>query len=107
MAFINIELKARTPDPGFIRQYLFDHGADFKGTDHQCDTYFNVPHGRLKLRQGNIENTLIQYMAYDESGPKQSDFQLMEVTDGAALKEILRKSLGIKIVVEKKRRFFI
>ncbi len=106
MAFINVEIKAKISDPGFIRQWLFDHGADFIGTDHQCDTYFNVPNGRLKLRQGNIENTLIQYNRPDESGPKQSDFRLMEVTDGDNLKEILTQALGIKVVVEKKREIF-
>jgi adenylate cyclase, class 2 len=106
LAFINIEIKARTTKVDFIRQYLFDNGADFKGIDNQTDTYFNVPNGRLKLRQGNIENTLIQYFRPDEHGPKQSDFQLIEVTDGETLKKILTASLGIKVVVEKRREIF-
>ncbi len=38
-----------------MRNYLLTHGADYKGTDRQTDTYFNVPNGRLKLREGNIE----------------------------------------------------
>ena len=31
----------------------------FIGEDNQEDTYFNVAKGRLKLREGNIENSLI------------------------------------------------
>jgi adenylate cyclase, class 2 len=106
MTFINIEIKARTAKADFIRKYLLDHGADFKGTDNQADTYFNVPNGRLKLRHGNIENTLIQYFRPNEHGPKQSDFKLMEVINGEVLKEILTASLGIKVIVKKKREIY-
>ncbi|MBS1562896.1 MAG: adenylate cyclase, partial [Bacteroidetes bacterium] len=58
MSSINIEIKARTTRTDEIRQLLLGEGAEFRGTDHQTDTYFNVPKGRLKLRQGNIENNL-------------------------------------------------
>ena len=106
MTFINIEIKARTANANIIRKYLIDNGADFKGTDNQTDTYFNVPNGRLNLRQGNIENTLIQYFRPNEHGPKQSDFKLMEVIKGDELKQILTASLGIKVVVNKKREIY-
>ena len=78
----------------------------FKGTDLQTDTYFNVPTGRLKLRQGNIENSLIYYERRNDAGPKQSDFSLVQVQDGEALKEVLTRSLGIKVVVEKQREIY-
>ena len=55
---INIEIKARCEDQGVIRQVLQEKQADYKGIDHQVDTYFIVPNGRLKLRQGTIENNL-------------------------------------------------
>ncbi len=77
MSFVNIELKARTMRADRIRGYLLQHGADFKGIDQQTDTYFNVPRGRLKLREGNIENTLIYYERPDQSAPKQSDCTLI------------------------------
>jgi predicted adenylyl cyclase CyaB len=106
MSFINIEIKARTNNKAAIRKYLQDNGADFKGTDHQTDTYFIVPHGRLKLRQGSIENNLIYYERNDQPGPKQSDFQLAPVADGDQLKSLLIKALGIKVVVAKKREIW-
>ena len=55
MAFINIEIKARTERTKEIRQFLQEQYAQFKGIDEQTDTYFNVSNGRLKLRQGKIE----------------------------------------------------
>ncbi len=106
MAFINVEIKARTTNAAGIRKILQEKNADFRGTDHQTDTYFNVPKGRLKLRQGNIENTLIQYERANLAGPKTSNFNVMPVSDGPALKEILKDSLGIKVVVDKQREIY-
>lgn len=44
-AIINSEIKARCGDQEAVRQYLREHGADFKGTDHQIDTYLMYPRG--------------------------------------------------------------
>jgi adenylate cyclase class 2 len=106
MGYINIEIKARCFHPEKVEAFLLANGASFKGLDQQKDTYFNVPSGRLKLRQGNIENTLIYYNRPDQSGPKQSDFLLSAVADGPAQERLLEKALGIKVVVEKKRKIF-
>ena len=50
MAHIDVEIKARCDNHEKIREILKSKSANFKGTDHQIDTYFNVPNGRLKLR---------------------------------------------------------
>lgn len=104
--FLNVEIKARCSQPDAIRNYLLEHQADFKGTDHQCDTYFRVHNGRLKLREGNIENNLIYYERSDQAGPKQSHFQLVNVEDAAGLKEALTRANGVKVVVKKKREIY-
>jgi len=103
---LNIEVKAKTNHSEFIRDYLKINKAEFRGTDFQADTYFNVSNGRLKLREGNIENNLIYYERHNTPGAKESNFQLMHVSDAKSLKEILTKSLGIKIVVRKKREIY-
>ena len=59
MAFINVEIKARVDSGEEVKQLLEAAQARFEGVDHQIDTYFNTPNGRLKLRQGNIEQSLI------------------------------------------------
>ncbi|HYM93178.1 MAG TPA: class IV adenylate cyclase, partial [Chitinophagaceae bacterium] len=92
--------------PEMIREWLQNHQADFKGTDTQTDTYFNVQKGRLKLREGNIENNLIFYDRKNEPGLKKSHFHLLKVSDPAILKEMLIKSIGIKVIVKKKREIY-
>ena len=89
-----------------MRRYLLTHGADFKGVDLQTDTYFKVPHGRLKLRQGNIENNLFYYERDNQAGPKNSHLQLVAITDANTVKQILSSSLGVKVVVQKKRGIY-
>ena len=106
MSFINIEIKARTQSPEAIRKILNKLGAEFKGTDLQTDTYFNVPKGRLKLRSGNIENTLIYYERLNTAGPKSSHFNLVPVADTLAMKALLLNSLGLKVEVVKQREIF-
>lgn len=106
MSYLNVEIKARTNSPEFVRKYLIDHKAEFKGTDDQTDTYFNVATGRLKLREGNIENDLIYYNRNNQTGPKNSQFNLVKVEDAKGLKEVLTKSCGIKMIVKKKRDIY-
>jgi adenylate cyclase class 2 len=106
MAHLNVEIKARCNNPDAIRNYLLNNNADFKGADVQTDTYFNVQHGRLKLREGNIENNLIFYERNNQAGPKSSDFILTKVPDAVHLKESLSKAIGIKVVVRKKREIY-
>jgi predicted adenylyl cyclase CyaB len=106
MAFLNVEIKAKCDDTDFIRNYLLSARADFKGVDQQTDTYFNVINGRLKLREGNIENNLIFYERSDQAGPKNSHFSLVKVDDAEGLKEVLAKSAGIKVIVKKRREIY-
>jgi len=106
MPYLNVEIKARCINPAFIRDYLLSNNAEFTGTDEQTDTYFHVPHGRLKLREGNIENNLIYYERSNQAGPKDSHFQLVKINDAAGLKEVLTKANGIKVVVKKKREIY-
>lgn len=106
MPHLNVEIKARIADPLFIRKYLLDHRAKFIGTDEQTDTYFNVAEGRLKLREGLIENNLIYYKRIDGGKPKSSHFHLLKIDQSGTLKEILAQSCGIKIIVQKKREIF-
>ena len=106
MPFLNVEIKARCHYPEKIRQYLIEHKAEFKGVDEQTDTYFDVPNGRLKLREGNIENNLIFYERDNQQGPKKSHFHLVKIENAQGLKEVLAKSIGIRAIVKKKREIY-
>ncbi|RXK58823.1 CYTH domain-containing protein [Lacibacter luteus] len=107
MSHKNIEIKARCVNPEFIRAYLLQQQARFVGTDEQTDTYFNVNNGRLKLRQGPIENALIWYSRENKAGPKLSEVKLFRVpANSDVLKEQLAFANGIKVVVKKKREIY-
>lgn len=106
MKITNIEIKARCADTERLREILKSLNARFIGTDHQIDTYFNIPKDRLKLRQGNIENSLIYYQRADSAAPKQSDVVLLKTEPDSGLKDILTKALGIKVVVDKRREIY-
>ena len=106
MTHINIEIKAKSNNQDAIREILKSKNADFKGVDHQIDTYFKVNNGRLKLREGKIENHLIHYQRKNKEGPKQSDVTLFKSDPKSSLKEILTKALGILVVVNKKREIY-
>lgn len=106
MEIINIEIKAKSNNQKGVREILKSKGADFKGIDHQIDTYFKVNNGRLKLREGNIENRLVYYERENKSGPKQSKVALFENNPGSSLKDVLTKALGVLVVVDKKREIY-
>lgn len=106
MSTLNIEFKAFTKKLAELEVLLQQQNPLFIGEDHQVDTYFNVESGRLKLREGNIENALIHYEREDTSGAKASHVLLYHHKPDKALKEILIKTLGIKAVVDKRRRIY-
>lgn len=106
MSILNIEIKARCENPDHIRTILNKHNADFKGTDHQIDTYFKVPEGRLKLRRGTIENNLIFYKRSNQKGPKSSNINLVPAEHPEKLHTLLESALGIKVVVDKEREIY-
>lgn len=103
---LNVEIKARCFDLGLKHKLLLDLGADYKGLDHQVDTYFNCPDGRLKLREGNIENSLIFYKRSNQAGPKESEITMTKLPLQVGIKEVLVRAYGVKIVVDKKRHIY-
>ena len=101
-----IEIKAKCDKHQEARNIFKEKGADFEGLDHQIDTYFKVNTGRLKLREGNIENFLVFYERENKLGPKKSKALLYKSSPDSVLKQILIDSLGILTVVDKKREIY-
>ncbi len=106
MPILNFEFKAKTTELNNLENKLLALNPKFIGEDNQTDTYFNVARGRLKLREGNIENALIWYERENTANAKQSDILLYKHEPDESLKDILIKLHGIKVIVEKKRRIY-
>lgn len=106
MSILNFEFKAKANNLDDLERKLLTLNPKYIGEDNQTDTYFNVAKGRLKLREGNIENALIWYERENTAGAKQSDILLYKYTPDKSLKDILIKVHGIKVIVEKKRKIY-
>ena len=106
MSHLNVEIKARCADPEAVRAALRGRGADCRGVDRQTDTYFRCATGRLKLREGNIENALIHYARADQAGPKESHVTLCPIPPGAPLRPVLEEALGVLVTVRKRREIW-
>ncbi|MEO6329945.1 MAG: class IV adenylate cyclase [Ginsengibacter sp.] len=106
MKITNFEFKVKAKDFNKLEQRLNELNPLFKGEDHQVDTYYNAPTGRLKLREGKIENALIYYERINTPGAKQSNIILYKHQPEQSLKDILGKLFGIKVIVNKKRRIY-
>ncbi len=106
MKVINVEIKALCKDPARIRAILGKKNAAFIGMDRQVDTYFNSASGRLKLREGTIENNLVWYRRPDQAGPKTSHCLLHRTGQDPHLKDILDRAMGVMVVVDKQREIY-
>ena len=100
----NIEIKAHCDDLSRARASAEAIGATFAGVLNQIDTYFNVPHGRLKLRQINSDRTeLIWYHRTNEATARQSSYHVVPVADAGLMLATLQAALGIRGEVRKRR----
>ena len=102
-----VELKAKVDNLEPIQRKLRVLKAKYAGTFQQTDIYFDVPKGRLKLRQINSEKTqLIYYERENISKPRRSDVFVVEIPDGKVFKALLKKILELKATVKKTREIY-
>ena len=100
----NIEIKARIDSVEALLPRARSVAGSGARVIAQDDTFFRVPHGRLKLREfadGSAE--LIHYHRPDKGAAKASDYVRVPVTEAAALREALGRSCGVRGRVRKER----
>ena len=104
----NIEIKAICHDLNATERRIREITRRSPNDDYQVDTYFNVTHGRLKLRESTIDgNYLIPYVRADEAGPRRSQYAKISVDNPELVKELFSMLMGTHIVVSKKRKIYI
>lgn len=103
----NIEVKAKYPDLTKASRVATDSGAEYLGREHQVDTYFCVPRGRLKLRESDVRGAhLIPYCRPNESGPKRSKYEIIAIANPPVIRAMLSDILGVLITVDKIREVY-
>jgi homotetrameric cytidine deaminase len=104
----NVELKAADPEPARTLARALAFGAEDRGELRQRDTYFAVPHGRLKLREEAPGGaTLIGYERPDDPAERVSHYRLVPVPDAAGVRAALAAANGIRTTVVKRRRLLL
>jgi adenylate cyclase class 2 len=102
----NLELKAELRDPLIARAAAIRLGASHIADIEQIDTYFRVPHGRLKRRETVGEPTeYIFYHRRDEAAPRISQFTIYDLATA-------RERFGLIdpptwVIVRKRRQVFM
>jgi adenylate cyclase class IV len=103
----NLELKIRCTNLSRAQEAVRRLGAQPGGVEVQTDTFFRVPHGRLKLRQIDSQPAvLISYYRPDQQGVRCSAYRLVPVPDPAALEAALSSALGARGRVCKRRAIY-
>ncbi|HSC04689.1 MAG TPA: cytidine deaminase [Solirubrobacteraceae bacterium] len=106
MANVNVELKARDPNPEVTTARCLNLGAVDQGALRQTDTYFMARRGRLKLRsQDGGGSELIAYLRPDAADTSESTYVRAPATESVV--EALGAALGKTVVVSKRRRLFV
>ena len=100
----NIEIKARVDSLDALLPRARAVSGGEPQRIEQDDTFFAVPHGRLKLRQSpNGSAELIHYHRADSADAKASDYVRVPVHDAAPLREALVRACGLLGRVRKQR----
>jgi predicted adenylyl cyclase CyaB len=104
----NIEIKARAVDRDALRRCIERLASKPVAELHQEDTFFGVPHGRLKLRVFDSTHAeLIRYDRPDLSGPKTSRYTIAPTSDPASMMAILTSLFTPIGVVRKQRTLYM
>jgi predicted adenylyl cyclase CyaB len=105
---VNIEIKARVHDFYALRQRAEQLSDAPCQVISQEDTFFNCPHGRIKLRElGPQHGQLVYYLRQDSAGPKHSDYKIFETDNPAELKTIMAQAYGVRGVISKVRYLYM
>jgi len=112
----NVESKTRATDLDAVARVVAARGARYEGRLEQVDTYFRVPHGRLKLREishctpdGRVSasSELIRYERPDEDGARVSRYERTEIDDAESSKAKLGAEHGLRGCVRKRRELWL
>ena len=105
----NIEIKTPLAGRAQTEEKLLSIGANLEWTRKQVDTFFNAPSGWLKLRE--VEGCPCELISYrrsvEDSGPRESDYDILRLEAAHELSSVLEHSLGILGIVEKQRALWL
>ncbi len=108
---VNLELKAKYPNIKRAEAIAVELSETEQEVLQQVDTYYSVPHGRLKLREiksikGDTAE-LIWYERDEEGGDRMSRYERVSVDTSSGFLSILTEALSPDVTVEKQRTVYM
>ena len=104
----NVEFKARIASVAALLPRAIALADDPPQRICHDDTFFDVAHGRLKLRVfGDGSGELIHYLRPDDDGPKRSDYVIAPVHSPELLRDVLAHACGQIGRVRKRRTLLL
>lgn len=105
----NIEIKARAHQFEQLRERAAALATDAPLVFRQQDFFYDVPTGRLKLRQfdDGTPSEPIFYQRDDRDGPKVSYYSRSPVTNPEAMHTLLAQALRTRGIVSKERHVYL
>ncbi|KAH0556519.1 uncharacterized protein LOC123274911 [Cotesia glomerata] len=107
----NVEIKAFLRNPDSVKAKAEELSSSEPEVIRQTDTFYIVPHGRLKLRVfDDNSGELIFYERSDTKGPKLSSYTKVSFSDKSecdGINDILTKTNGKLGMVKKTRLLYI
>jgi adenylate cyclase class 2 len=99
----NLEAKFKLADLTRARACAERAGVLYQETLVQRDTFYRVPHGKLKLREEPAGAALIHYLRDPAGDLEVSDYTIAAVADPLATRAMLERAFGIIAVLDKRR----
>src|SRR3989442_1074583 len=99
----NLEAKFRLGNLADARERAATIGFSYRAKLVQCDTFFAMPRGKLKLREEADGAWLIQYQRDHDGALELSDYTIAPVNDPVSARSVLDAVLGIIAQVRKRR----
>ena len=104
--YTDITIKARCENPAEVESILLGLNASYQGQDLQTDTYYETEYGKLKHRQGNIENVLIHYRRTKLEEAHQTEVLLYLKNPSAATVAAVCEGKRVQGRIKKNRKIF-
>jgi adenylate cyclase, class 2 len=103
----NLEAKFRIDDAALTRRRAEAIGFSMRATLDQRDTFFDVAHGKLKLREEADGAALIHYGRVHRGALEVSDYEIVPIADPSPLRAMLAAALGIVAEISKQRMLLL
>ncbi|TGE26520.1 class IV adenylate cyclase [Hymenobacter metallicola] len=106
LTYQDFTLKAHLRDRAGVEERLRALGFAYIGLDEQRDTYFEISPGKLKLRQGTIENLVTHYERVADKAAEKTVVYVYDLNPSPQQIADLYARHTVVGVVEKSRRIY-